>query len=200
MKSSTTSLNRTGLKFGDSCVICAASVTVEDCRSATLALTLLRMPTHVHGKNMHARTHGRARAHARTRERRYLHARTHSAHTQHSHPHMRTAGEHLYSTLDVRKPATLTALIYHNLPSTTGLHRHLSGCPSRHALADRALAPCHTKGSRNARVREPAQQRAPRLHLLSRVGRQLCAGLHRRLSGCPSRHAFKLADHALACQ
>ncbi len=54
-------------KFGDSCVICAASVTVEDYGSATLALTCLRAPTHVHGKNMHARTHGSARAHARTR-------------------------------------------------------------------------------------------------------------------------------------
>ncbi len=46
-----------------------------------------------------------------------------------------------------------------------------------------------THGSRNARLRE-------RLHMLFRVGRQLCAGPGRRLSGCPSRHA--LADRAYA--
>ena len=53
-----------------------------------------------------------------------------------------------------------------------------------------------THGSRNARVREQAPQCAPRLHMLFRVGRQLCAGPGRRLSGCPSRHA--LADRAYA--
>jgi hypothetical protein len=52
-----------------------------------------------------------------------------------------------------------------------------------------------THGSRNARVREQAPQCAPRVHRLFRVGRQLPACLHRRLSGCPSRHA--LADRAL---
>ncbi len=140
-------------KFGDSCGVCAASVTVEHCGRATLALTRLRARTHVRGKNMHARTHGRARAHACTREK-HLHVRTQSTHTQHSHPHMRTAGEHIYSTFDVPKPATLPAsplpslnsLTYHDLlPRTTGLHRHIWRCPSRHPLADRALKRCHTK-------------------------------------------------------
>ena len=42
----TTSQNRTE-QFGDSCVVCAASATVEDWGSATLALTRLRAPTHV---------------------------------------------------------------------------------------------------------------------------------------------------------
>ena len=42
----TTSQNRTE-QFGDSCVICTASATVEDWGSATLAFTGLCTPTHV---------------------------------------------------------------------------------------------------------------------------------------------------------
>ena len=39
------------------------------------------------------------------------------------------------------------------------------------------------KGWRNARVRDSAPQRVPRLHMLSRVGRHLCAGPGRHISG-----------------
>jgi hypothetical protein len=67
--------------------------------------------------------------------------------------------------------------------------------PPATRLADCALAPCHTSGSRNARVREPAPQRAPRLHMPSRVGRQLRVGQGRHISGRPSRHA--LADREM---
>jgi hypothetical protein len=72
---------------------------------------------------------------------------------------------------------------------------HPPNGPPATRLADRALAPRHTNGSRNARVREPAPQRAPRLHMPSRVGRQLCAGQGRHISGRPSRHA--LADREM---
>ena len=51
-----------------------------------------------------------------------------------------------HSTFQNRQPppkAPCLVSIYHNLPTKTGLHRHISGCPSRHALADRALKPCH---------------------------------------------------------
>ena len=47
-----------------------------------------------------------------------------------------------HSTFQNRQPppkAPCVVSIYHNLPTKTGLHRHISGCPSRHALADRAL-------------------------------------------------------------
>ena len=52
-----------------------------------------------------------------------------------------------------------------------------------------ALAPCiATKLSRNPRIREPAPQRAPLLHLLFlfRVGRRPRAAPGRHISGCPS--------------
>ena len=48
-----------------------------------------------------------------------------------------------HSTFQNRQPppkAPCLASIYHNLPTKkTGLHRHISRCPSLHALANRAL-------------------------------------------------------------
>ena len=38
--------------------------------------------THVHSKNLHARTHGRAHSHARTHEIRHVHGDTHTARTR----------------------------------------------------------------------------------------------------------------------
>ena len=62
-----------------------------------------------------------------------------------------------HSTFQNRQPppkAPGLVSIYHNLPTKTGLHRHISGCPSRHTLADRALAPHATPRGREIRESE----------------------------------------------
>ena len=120
--------------------------------------------SHVHSKNFActhtwSRTFTRAHTRNNTRTRRH----THSTHAQHSHPQMCNAGEHSHtrhSTCENGQPSRHTPALPHfsNLPSKTahvfpsrrnwcaGLHRHTSPWLSRHALADHALAPCHTQG------------------------------------------------------
>ena len=47
------------------------------------------------------------------------------------------------------------------------LHRHISGCPSRHALADRAYAPCHATPRRR-------ESEGPRTSSATRTARRAC--------------------------
>ena len=76
----------------------------------------------------------------------------------HAMPHQGVESPRVREPAPQRAPRAARA---HAVPSRTTavhlfatLHRHISGCPARHALR-RA-----TKGSRNARVREQAPQRA----------------------------------------
>ena len=150
-------------QFGDSGVICAASATVEDCGSGSV-----KGDTRTHTLacantcpwQEHACTHSWSCTCTRARTRkRHLRGPTHSTHTQQSHPHMRNAGEHTYSTFDDRNrqpsPHTPAVPRFSNLPSTTAnvVPRRRNICagfrgPPTPRLADRALAPCHTNGSR----------------------------------------------------
>lgn len=67
--------------------------------------------THVHSKNLHARTHGRAHSHARTHEIRHVHGDTHTARTHNirTRANVQRRGAFAYSAFDVRKRTTLTA-------------------------------------------------------------------------------------------
>jgi len=71
-----------------------------------------------------------------------------------------------HSTFQNRQPppkAPCLVSINHNLPTKkTGLHRHISRCPSRHALADRALAPHATPRGREMRESENRPRSARR--------------------------------------
>ena len=216
-------------KFGDSCVICAASVTVEDCGSATLALSCLRARTHVHGKNLHARTHGSARAHAKedtyasahTARTRNIRIRTCATPGRGAHildirrsktgnPHRKPPALSQFIIIYQRRrlgciatsrvappatrwptalktmmphqggekcesprsgPAARAALAHAVLSRTTAVRRFASphlGLPLPPRVGRPCTcATCHTKGARNARVREPAPQRAPHLHMRS---------------------------------
>ena len=81
--------------------------------------------THVHSKNLHARTHGRAHSHARTHEIRHVHGDTHTARTHNirTRANVQRRGAFAYSAFDVRKRTTSrhTPALPHfsNLPSKT---------------------------------------------------------------------------------
>jgi hypothetical protein len=142
------------------------------CGSATLALTRLRPPTHVHGRNMHARTHRRARAHARSREK-DMYAAAHAVRTRNIRTRTCETPGSTYTRHSTFEPGNphrtpppcLAFLIYHGRPKMQSRVRRTCALvciatpphgPPATRLADRALAPCHTNGSRNAGIREPA--------------------------------------------
>ena len=107
-----------------------------------------------------ARTRTRSRTCTRAHTRKKTPTRPHTQHAQATFApaHAQRRGARI---LDIRRsktgnphrtsPPCLTSTIYHNLPSKTGWHRHISGCPSRHSLADRALAPHATLREREMR-------------------------------------------------
>ena len=106
-----------------------ASLCVSLCEHMSMARTCMHahMVAHVHTR-VHAKEDTYTSAHtARTRNIRIRTCATpESTNTRHS-------------TFQNRQPppkAPCLVSIYHNLPTKTGLHRHISGCPSRHALAD----------------------------------------------------------------
>ena len=157
--------------------------------------------THVHSKNLHARTHGRAHSHARTHEIIHVHGDTHTARTRNIRTR-KCATPGSIRILGIRRaktdnphgtlPPCLTFLIYHRrlhmfsrvvgtgalvCIATPPLGSPATRWPTMH------LRHATHKGWRNARVRDSAPQRAPRLHMLSRVGRHLCAGPGRHISG-----------------
>ena len=137
-------------QFGDSGVICAASATVEDggsgsVKGVTRTHTLACANTCPWQE--HACTHTSSCTCTRARTRKsHLRGRTHSTHTKQSHPHMRNAGEHLYSTFDDRNrqpsPHTPAVPRFSNLPSTTAnaVPRRRNMCAGLHRNAPPPMA------------------------------------------------------------